>query len=242
MHDSLFSPLRICASVIFMLGLLAAPARAQTSEQPAQTIRVVGEASVTSKPDRVEIDLGVVTRGATSQQAATENARVLQRVLAALRTALGPQADIQTISYGLQPDYQYPQQGGAPKITGYTATNTVRVRQDDVGNVGAVLDAATKAGANQVERIRFTLKDEAAAKANALRAAALEARGKANSLGAALGLQIARIRSIEETGATPRPLYDMAFARAGEATTPILPGAIETTAMVTLTVDFATRR
>ena len=241
MHNIILSPLRILASAIFVLGLAASPALAQAADPPS-TIRVSGEASVTSRPDRAEVDLGVVTRAATSQQAAAENARVLQKVLAALRSSLGQHASIQTISYGLQPDYQYPPQGGTPKLTGYTATNIVRITQDDLGNLGAVLDAATRAGANQIERIRFTLKDEAAAKANALRIAALDARAKANSLASALSLQVVRIRSIDETSPARRPLYDVAFAKSAEVTTPILPGTIETTAMVTLTVEFANRR
>jgi uncharacterized protein YggE len=243
MHPPILSPLRILASAFLVLGLVASRAHADTgSGPPASTIRVTGQASVTSRPDRAELDLGVVTRAETSQEAAAENARVVRNVLAALRGVLGPNAEIETISYTLQPDYQYPPQGGQPRITGYTATNVVRVTQDDLSRLGPVIDAATRAGANQVQRIRFTLKDEAAAKASALRLAALDARAKAGSLARALGLQIVRTRSVEETGPMPRPMYELAMARAEAPATPIIPGTIETTAMVTLTVDFGTPR
>jgi len=167
---------------------------------------------------------------------------VLRNVLAALRGVLGPNAEIETISYTLSPDYQYPPQGGQPRITGYTATNVVRVTQDELSRLGPVIDAATRAGANQIQRIRFMLKDEAAAKASALRLAALDARAKAGSLARALGLQIVRIHSVEETGPMPRPMYELAMARAEAPATPIIPGTIETTAMVTLTADFGTPR
>ena len=197
MHQLILSPVRFCASALIVLALVAARADADTGEPRGSTIRVTGEASVTSRPDRAELDLGVVTRATSSQQAAAENARVAQNVLAALRRALGPQATIETVSYALQPDYQYPQGGGAPRITGYTATNVVRVTEDDLANVGTVIDVATRAGANEIERIRFTLKDESAA--------------KANSLASTLGLQIARVRSVDEVSPTPRPLYDLAF-------------------------------
>jgi uncharacterized protein YggE len=240
MHKFIASPVKFCASVVIALGLVSTNASAQSEDPPASTIRVTGEASVTSRPDRVELDLGVVTRGASSQQAATENARVAQNVLAALRKALGAKATIETVSYALQPDYQYPQ-GGEPKITGYTAINVVRVTQDDVASAGVVIDAATRSGANEIERIRFTLKDENAAKANALRVASLDARAKANSLASAFGLQVVRIRSVDEASPTPRPLYDLAF-RSGGTTTPIEPGTIETTATVALVVEFGNRR
>jgi hypothetical protein len=223
-----------------MLALLAAHASAGTGGPAASTIRVTGEATVTSRPDRVELDLGVVTRAPTAQQAATENARIAQNVLTALRRVLGPSATVETVSYTLQPDYQYPPQG-APRITGYTATNIVRVTDDDLANVGVMIDTATRAGANTIERIRFMLKNEAAAKANALRLAALDARAKANSLARALGLQIVRIRSVDESSLTPRPLFDLALRSAGP-TTPVLPGMIETTAMVTLTLEFRNGR
>lgn len=235
----IFTPLRSLALVSLVLTLVGSDARAQAENPPASTIRVTGEASVSAQPNRVEIDLGVVTRAPTAQQAATENARVLANVLAALRRALGPRATIETVSYALYPVYQYPAQGD-PKLTGYTATNLVRVTQDDLRNVGAVLDTATRAGANQVERIRFMLKDDAAVKAQALRAAALEARAKANTLAVALGVQIARIHSVEESSPTPRPLFELAAARS-EASTPILPGSIETSATVTLTVELVRR-
>ncbi len=234
------SPVLLGASLSVVLALVSSSAHAQAVDLPASTIRVTGEATVTTSPDRVEVDLGVVTRAPTSQQAAAENARVLRNVLAALRGALGPAANLQTISYSLFPEYQYPQ-GGPPRLTGYTASNIVRVISDDLNGIGAVIDAGTRAGANQVERIRFTLKDEDAAKANALRIAAVEARAKAGALANSLGLQVARIRSVDEAAPIPRPFYDVAL-RASAESTPIIPGTIETTAMVTLTVDFTPRR
>jgi uncharacterized protein len=234
------SLLTLCASVLLALGLVTSRASAQTDDPPASTIRVTGEATVTSRSDRAELDLGVVTRAQSSQQAATENARVLQNVLTALRQALGPKASIETVSYALQPEYQFPQ-GGAPTITGYTAINVVRATQDDLTRVGAVIDAATRAGANQIDRIRFTLKDDAAAKAAALRAAVADARAKATTLAGSLGLQALRVRSIEEASPTLRPVYDLA-ARTAATTTPILPGTLETTASVTLVFEFGNRR
>jgi uncharacterized protein YggE len=222
-----------------LLGLTAPAAAGDATEPAAGTIRVMGEATVTSQPDQAEIILGVVTRAPTSQQAAAGNARALQNALAALRKVIGPRDEIETVSYMLQPDYRY-SQDAPPKIMGYTATNTVRVKLNDLSRVATVLVTATQAGANQVERIRFVLENEDAAQANALRLAALEARRKANGLASTLGLQIAGIHTVEETHLTPRPLYDLEVARAaGAPSTPILPAGIETTARVTLTVKLA---
>jgi len=242
MRRHILLPVAFCASVSIVFALAATHASAQAADPPASTIRVTGEGSVTSRPDRYELDLGVVTRAVTAQQAASENARVSQNVMAALRPVLGPRATIETITYAVQPDYQFPQ-NGPPQITGYTVTNVFRVTDDDLASVGTVIDTATRAGANDIERIRFTLKDATAAqaKANALRVATLDARAKANVLASSLGLEVTQIRSVDESSPTSRPLFDLAL-RAAASTTPIVPGTIETTATVTLVVEFRPRR
>src|ERR1700739_1876811 len=61
---------------------------------------------------RVQIDLGVSTRAAKSQDAAAQNARQVDAVLAAARKAAGPNAVLKTVSYSLNPNYQYHPTGG----------------------------------------------------------------------------------------------------------------------------------
>ena len=160
------------------------------------SIRTSGEAIVTASPDRALIDIGVTTQANTSQAAAAENAKKLETTLARLRQLLGANADIKTTSYTLSPNYRYPREGGEPSITGYTATNIVRVTIDDLDQVGKAIDAATQAGANRIQTLRFTLKDERSVQAQALREAAANARRKADALAAALSLTIVRVLSV----------------------------------------------
>src|SRR6185437_4976012 len=82
------------------------------ADAPVSSIRVTADAQVTAKPDRVQVDLGVSTRAATSQEAAAQNARTLDAVLAAVRKAAGPAAVLKTVSYTLNPNYQYHPNGG----------------------------------------------------------------------------------------------------------------------------------
>ena len=56
---------------------------------PPGTIRVVGEATVTAKPDMAELDLGVVTESATAEAAGADNAKKMDRILAALKKEIG---------------------------------------------------------------------------------------------------------------------------------------------------------
>ena len=200
-------------------------------------IRTTGEATVTARPDRAMIDVGVVTQAATSQAAVTQNAQKLEATLARLRQLLGAGADIKTISYSVTPNYQYPREGGQPTITGYTATNIVRVTLDDLTKVGNVIDTATQGGANQIHNLRFTLKDESTVKAQALREAAVKARASAQALASALDMTVVRVLSVVEAGSPVIPIRDVAFAKAEGASTPIEPGTIEVNASVTITIE-----
>jgi uncharacterized protein len=210
---------------------------AQQSAPPVSSIRVTGDAIVTAKPDRVQIDVGVVTQAPQSQPAAAQNASRLDAVLSALRKTVGAGADIKTISYSLNPNYQYHPNGGEPTITGYTASNVVRVTLDDLAKIGSVIDAAAQAGANHVQGIQFTLRDSQAVRAQALREAATKARAEADTLAGALGLKVVRILSVEETSPTVVPVRDVMFATAARAPTPVQPGSIDVSANVILAVE-----
>jgi uncharacterized protein YggE len=108
------------------------------TEPPPATIQVTGQAKVSEAPDRVYIDIGVTTRARNSEAAASQNARQLSAVIGAMKRAAGPGAQLTTTEYSISPDYSYPPHG-APVIVGYTASNVVRVRLDDLRKIGAVL-------------------------------------------------------------------------------------------------------
>jgi uncharacterized protein YggE len=144
----------------FIAALLAcavSQVNAQQFTSPMSSIRVTGDAVVTAKPDRALIDVGVLTQEKQSQNAAAQNARQLDAIMVALHKLLGTDADIKTINYALNPDYQYRPMGGKSAVSSYTALNVVRVTVDDLDKVGPVIDAATQAGANHVESgVAFT--------------------------------------------------------------------------------------
>jgi len=215
-------------------------ASAFAQQPPVSSIRVTGDARVTAKPDRVQIDVGVTTRAPTSQEAATRNAHDVDAVLAAVRKAAGPSAVLKTISYTLNPNYQFHPKGGEPTIDGYIAANVVQVQLDDLGKIGAAIDAATQAGANQVQGIQFTLRDQDAVRAEALREAARRARAEAEVLAEALGLKVVRVLTVEENSPRVMPvrMFSRAVAANAAATpTPVEAGTLDVTADVTLGVE-----
>jgi uncharacterized protein YggE len=233
--------MRSLVAVVLACAVAASPVGAQqTPLSPPSSIRVTGDAKVTARPDRVQIDIGVTTRAAQSQEAASQNARQVDAVLAAVRKAT-PAAVLKTISYSLNPTYQYHSNGEEPTITGYSAVNVVQVTLDDLAKIGTVIDSATLAGANHVQGIQFTLRDQDAVRAEALRQAATRARAEADLLAAALGLKVVRVLSVEEN--SPRMVPVRAYMGAPRAVmgtaveTPVEAGTLDLTADVVLTVE-----
>src|ERR1043165_9587309 len=82
-------------------------------------------------------------------------------------------------------------QGPTPRskqaTTGYDARNSVIVTISDLKNVGAVIDAASRAGANSIDNVSFILRQTSPARGQALADATQQAMNKAQSIAQALG-------------------------------------------------------
>ncbi len=97
-----------------------------------------------------------------------------------------------------------------------------------------------QAGANNINRLVFTLKDEQAAQLEALRAASAKAKTKAEAIAAALGLKIVKITSVTEGERMIQPVFRQLAAMRAEAApaqTPVEPGTVEVRSTVTMTVE-----
>ena len=92
------------------------------------------------------------------------------------------------------------------------------MRLEDVGKLGVTLDALVTAGANQMNGVSFSIREDAALLAQARAAAVAEARLKAETFTKAAGVSLGSILSIgESVGEPPRRLYaaaPMAMAKA----------------------------
>ena len=224
---------RIIPLCVFFLMQTATQAQALNHAPPF--VRVTGEASVSAKPDQAEINIGVVTQAATADDAAAQNAKQATAVISSLRGVLGQSADIKTSNYSLTPMQRFPRDGGTPSITGYSASNTVHVKTRDLNAVGKIIDTVSKSGANNIQGIQFTLRDDRAVRAEAMRDAAQQARASGDALAGALGLHVVRVISAETTQpVSVRPFEMAAMARAAAAPTPV-----DVHATVVLTLEVA---
>ena len=225
-----------------MVALPVMAAAQQITIPPATPyVRVHGEATISQVPDRVQLDVGVISQGGNSEAAADLNAKQSKAVIDTLRRAL-PAANIQTVNFSVNPNYQYPKDGSPPTILGYTANNTVRVQVDDLGLLRKLIDAATSAGASNVNRVNFVLRDESKARAEALGKAADQARSSAVALTDRLQVKLGRLLRVEEEQpviVSPGRQVELASSpEAGAvAGTPIEPGSIDVHASVSLTFE-----
>jgi uncharacterized protein YggE len=223
--------------------------------QAAQTVKssgvtrvvVSGDSTVRSRPDTALVTVAVVTQGQTALAAQAENARKSEAVVRAVRAAAGAGAEIETSGYSLQPQYTY-RQNEPPLIQGYQARNGVNVTMNDLTKVGAVIDAATSAGANNVDNLSFTLRRDRPARDQSLAEATRAALAKAQVIAQALGGRVTRVVEVQEATDQPRPVpvYKtetmMRSASADASQTPVEIGTLDIRSQVQLVAEITTNQ
>jgi uncharacterized protein YggE len=195
--------------LVLATALAAAPQIAVAQTPPApRVITMAGHGEARAVPDTAMVSAGVHAQAPTAAAALAANTTRMQAVMAALKKQGVPDKDIQTSNFSISPQYANGN-GEAPRITGYQANKQVEVRLEDVKKVGTVLDALVSAGANQMNGLSFSIRDDAALLAKARSAAVEEARLKAETFAKAAGVSLGAILSISESGGgmPPRPMY-----------------------------------
>ena len=192
----------------------------------ALTVSAFGE--VKTAPDVATITLGVQTQGPTAADASASNAQRMNSMMAALRRAGIAERDIQTTGLSLNPQYVY-EQNQPPRLNAYNANNQVTVRVLDLARLGATLDAAVSAGANEVQGVSFGLRNPAATEDEARRRAVAALQAKSAVYAQATGTRVVRLVSLSEGGGyqpqPPRPVPMLAAQRMkSDETTAVSPG------------------
>jgi uncharacterized protein YggE len=209
-------------SAALAAALAAAPAADRVFDATTLNLAAYGETEVA--PDEAILTLGVQSRAPTAGEAMTENAGQMSAVIAALRKAGVAERDIRTTNLNLSAQYSYPPDK-PPMLDGYVVGNDVSVTVNDIAKVGAVVDAVTAAGANQINGVSFALKDPSAAE-DAARLVALKAlAAKAALYANASGYHIARLVNLsEQAGVAPGPVRPVMML--AKAATPVSAGEL----------------
>ena len=161
-------------------------------------ITVTGSGEVLIPADVAVISLGVNVRSAEAPSAQAEANEVIAKIREALTAAGIDEEDISTGYINLYAAYDY--SSSVERITGYNASSTLAVKVTDMTRVGEVIDLAFGAGANMLDGVSFSAKDDTAARAEALKAAVADAKAKADVLAEAAGLGKLELENITEGG------------------------------------------
>lgn len=211
------------------------------------TIRVIGESLITAAPDQSIIVLAVETIGSDARTAAAENAKSMDKVVAELKK-LGLKDDqIRTGTYSLHTifDYGYPERPKEQLPPQYRAYNSLTITLNNLDMVGQVIDKAIASGANQVQSVRFELKNSEAVKLQALQDATAQAKSKGEAIAKGAGVKITGVKSISEEGSGYTPFRttlqkEMLMDQADGFSPPttIIPGDVEVYARVIVEYSF----
>ena len=231
---------KIFVSAIFLLAFLISSPFASAAEV-MHLMSVSGSGTVESAPDRASISIGVSTYSKDAGDAQAQNARSAQAIVNSI-IALGVERkNIHTSDYNFYPTYKQNEKK-RNEIDGYRVTNSVNVIVDDLSLVGKVIDAALSNGANQINSLDFTVKDQSALKTQALQLAARSAREKADLIAKELGCRIIGIHRVNESvdriyaPQMNRMMKSMAMMEDAAVETPVEGGTLSLSANVS--IDF----
>jgi hypothetical protein len=172
-----------------------------------------GEASVA--PDMAVVSLSVSGKGKELGAARDDvNART-SAVLERLRALGVADADLGAPDVAIQPEYDY--RRGGQQLLGYAVTRHVTARVRSVDSLGAVLDGAVTAGANEVHGAEMAASDPSAAEHEALRRAVEAAHAKAEAIAAAAGVALGSLVRVEEADGPGLPQPRMRMAALAES-------------------------
>jgi len=206
---------------------------AQATETVTRTVQVNGTGEVQTQPDTAVVSLGVQTEGDTAQAALNQNNTRMQSLLATLEEADIPARNIQTQTLRLAPRYEFNNDNRT--LVGYTATNMVEVRLDNLDNLGTLLDQAVQDGANSIENIRFEVNNPVAVTDRARQSAFQNARHKAEQLADLVDTELGTVMDIRETSSIPGPVVRTQELAANAAAVPISPGSQTVTVEIQIT-------
>jgi uncharacterized protein YggE len=209
---------------------------------PARTFSVQGTADLET-PQQIGAFTATVTTEGEGEIAPLqkENTDKMNAITQAFKDQGVDEKDLKTENYAVTPRYETVNCAPgstcpAPKVNGYTVTQSLEVRVRDLDKVGSLLQLATDKGANQVSSLRF-VPDEGNSVTDTARTEAFsEARKKAEALAAAGHFRLGRLVTVSEDDGAGQPA-PLPYALKESAAPDIQPGTNPGVFTVVLTYE-----
>jgi len=190
------------------------------------TISVSGTGEIWAKPDLALIDFSVVGEKKTVIEAMAENTKKMNSVIEAIKSQGVEEKDLKTTNFSISPRYEWYEKSeiypaGKRVLVGYEVNQTLQVKIRDLTKIGNIIQVATKAGANQVGDLQFTIDKQDELKSQARKEAIEKAKVMAKEIAGQLGVKLVKITNFSENATAPIPYpYFMERAMGGGAETP----------------------
>lgn len=200
----------VAVVAVALVAVLVTAASGQDSAPaggPPHTITVSSSATISATPDEAVITFSVHAENADSSVALNENSRIMNDVIAAMKSLDITQRDMETTNINLSP--QTIDRGTSSESTIYRSSTSLEVKVHDFDVIGSAIQKGVQAGATSVRGVRFQVSDPAEVKKRALKAAVESARAKADALAGAAGTSVTGVIQIREGGspAVPQPYF-----------------------------------
>ncbi len=218
---------------IMFLGLLAALLPFSVWAQEPTGVSVSGSGVVFGEPDLARVVLGVDMTDADPQEALAIANRAMTAVLSAVREAGVADKDIATTTLDFRREERRLPSGEVSE-TVYRVRNLVRVTVRDLDALGAMLSAASAAGANNIGGISFDLSDPKGLERQARALAVADARQKAEQLASEAGRELGELLEISEFGGAPINFDEGLGLRVAQAAVPVSGGQLSVQVNVSL--------
>jgi uncharacterized protein YggE len=193
----------------------------KVGENPRQ-VTVVGSGHVQGVPDTLTADVGIefTARDVTAAMEQTNTRQ--QAVIDALANAGADRKDISTTDVTLQP--QYDTAGAA--ITGYRATNAIRVKIHPAGTASQLLAVIVGTGgdATRINSVSYSIGDDSQLVKDARARAFQDAKDRAAQYAQLSGLKLGTIISIIEASGAATPPAPTPMRGGVASAVPLEPG------------------
>jgi len=222
-----------------------------------RVVTVSGTGEVRGDPDRALVELHLEARADSAGAVRDDLATRSDAVRGALLDAGTDGDDITTTRFSIdervdrrrlrESDVDPDSPEARERFRFYRGTHSMEVELDDVDAVGTVIDTAVDAGADEVDRVVFTLSDgkRSDLREEALREAIRNARSEADAIAAEVGGEVVEATVVDASrgrvGPVERSGDAVLRATATPAATPAAPSTGVEPGDVTVTVDVDVR-
>jgi uncharacterized protein YggE len=236
-------------AVVLFFGIGAETSAANDKQDRVPRLTVPGKALLSVPADQVQLNIGVVTTGATADASLQLNTETMRKVEAAVKTAGLTPDEYHTGQFQIRPDWApRPRNAGEdwkPGIIAYTVTNSLKVKTRKIAVAGRLIGACAEAGANDIGSLIFDLADPRSFRSRAIELAVVNARADASALAKAASVRLVRILSISLDEAVEQPLrinrpeYARASVAMADAAPDISPGEVTVRASVLVVFEIS---